>query len=208
MKNKIALTAFILILMCGCDSSKIIHVWKANLPIQPKYNKIMVVGMMPENERNLREKMENHIAGDLTERGYTAISSLNEYGPLYFKNKTDEDVVAQLQNSGVDAVITIVLLDKEKEKYYVPARIQYSPYSVHRRRFYKYYNTINERIYTPGYYREDTKYFWESNFYEVNTKELLFSVQTKSFNPESTEDLAHEYGKLIVNNMVKNAILK
>ena len=53
----------------------------------------------------------------------------------------------------------------------------------------------------------NTKYFWESNFYEMESKELLYSVQTKSFNPVSTESLAHEYGKMIVNNMEKKGII-
>jgi hypothetical protein len=100
-----------------------------------------------------------------------------------------------------------VLLDKTKERYYVPAQINYSPYVIYRNRFWRYYTTMYDRIYTPGYYTVETKYFWESNFYDMDSKQLLYSVQTRSFDPSSTESLAHEYGQLIVSNMVKSKIL-
>jgi hypothetical protein len=90
----------------------------------------------------------------------------------------------------------------------VPGRVYYSPYVVYHRRFWGYYTTIYDRIYTPGYYSVDTKYFWESNFYDIATRELLYSVQTRSFDPGSAESLAHEYGRIIIGDMDKNGILK
>jgi len=194
--------------MVGCSSSKITHSWKSGFLPSAKYNKIMVVGLMPENDRNLREKMENHFVGDLSEKGFTAISSLKAYGPKSFENVTEKEALDKLQNNEVDAVITIVLLDKKRERYYIPGRIYYSPYTLYQRRFWRYYTTIYDRIYSPGYYQENTKYFWESNFYDMKSKELLYSVQTESFDPNSTESLAHEYGKMIVDDMAKNGIIK
>ena len=85
---------------------------------------------MPDNDRELRENMENHLVGDLTERGYNAISSLKEYGPKSFENMKEEEAIDALNTSGVDAVITIVLLDKNKEHFYIPGRVYFSPYFV------------------------------------------------------------------------------
>jgi len=50
--------------------------------------------------------------------------------------------------------------------------------------------------------------FWESNLYDAVSKKLIYSVQTKSFNPENSEKLAHEYGHLIINDMLKKEVLK
>jgi hypothetical protein len=66
---------------------------------------------------------------------------------------------------------------------------------------------MGARIYEPGYYTEQTNYFWESNFYDLTTKELQYSVQTRSFDSKSAESLGHEYGKLIVDDMVKHNLL-
>ena len=96
------------------------------------------MGLVPGDGGNLRGKMENHFTGDLFSKGYTAISSLKEYGPGSFQKMTEEAVVNQLPSSGVDAVITIVLLDKKRERYYVPARVYYSPYAVYHNHFWGY----------------------------------------------------------------------
>jgi len=209
MKISLIAAGAVLFLMAGCSpSSRITHSWTSNAIGEKNYNKIMVVGLMPDNDRELRENMENHLVGDLTERGYNAISSLKEYGPKSFENMKEEEAIDALHTSGVDAVITIVLLDKNKEHFYIPGRVYFSPYFVYQRHFWGYYSTIYNRIYSPGYYEVATKYFWESNFYNLDTKELLYSVQTKSFNPDNSQSLAHEYGKLIVSDMARKGIIK
>ena len=167
----------------------------------------MVVALLKDDNVLMREKMENHLLGDLAEKGYTAVSSLKEYGPKSFEGMKENEIVSKLQNSGVDAVLTIVLLDKQRERYYVPGRVYYSPYIIYHRRFWGYYTTIYDRIYSPGYYQTDTKYFWESNLYDLSTKELLYSVQTESFDPASAESLGHEYGKMIVKDMFDKNVL-
>ena len=206
--KKFRYIGFIVVLVLfSCSSSRITSTWKAG-NIQPKkYNKILVLGLVREADRSIREKMEQHLLGDLRERGYNAICACEEFGPKAFENMSETQALTRLSGSGIDAVLTIVLLDKSKEKYYVPERVTYSPYVVYRNRFWGYYTTMNERIYTPGYYEVQTKYFWESNFYDMDNKQLLYSVQTQSFDPASTENLAHEYGKLIVADIVKSNVL-
>ena len=66
---------------------------------------------------------------------------------------------------------------------------------------------MRERIYTKGYYVFNTKYFWESNLYDLKSNRLLYSAQSQSFDPVSTESLSHEYGKMIVKDMVKNKVI-
>jgi hypothetical protein len=209
MKVRTIFAGVILLVFMGCSSSiRITHSWKSNVLPTKTYNKIMVVGMLPENERGLRESMENHFVDDLQKRGYNAVSSLSELGPKSLQNMEEQEILDKIKDNGFDAVITIVLLDKERERYYVPARITYSPYIIYQRHFRGYYSTIYGRIYTPGYYTINTKYFWESNFYNMESKELLYSVQTESFDPDSAASLSQEYGQMIVNDMAKEGILK
>ncbi len=208
MKISMIAGIFALLVMTGCSSSRITHSWKAEAIPQKNYDKIMVVGLILYNDRNLREKMENHLVGDLSERGYTAVSSLKEYGPKSFENMKEDEVIQKLHKSGVDAVVTIVLLDKKRERYYMPGRIHYSPFTKYQYNFPGYYNTLYDRVYSRDYYQMDTKYFWESNFYSIHSNELLYSVQTESFDPDSAESLAHEYGKLIVTNLAKQQIIR
>jgi len=208
MKTNIIVSFVIMVFMISCSSSRITHSWKSDNIPEKKFSKIMVVSVIAGSDWSIRDKMEAHLVGDLTDKGYVAVSAIKEYGPKYFENMKEAAVLDKLSNSGVDAVITVVLLDKNKERYYVPGRVYYSPYTIYQRNFWGYYSTIYERIYTPGYYQVDTKYFWESNFYDLKNKSLLYTVQTETFDPESVEILAHEYGLLIVNDMNKKAVLK
>lgn len=208
MKKKIWLASLLLFLLTGCTSTKITSSWKAqNIEAKP-YKKILVLGLIRDTDRSLQEKMEAHLVGDLKDKGYNAVGSLSEYGPKAFSNMTETEAVNKLKASAVDAVITIVLLDKQKERNYVPGRLYYSPYGMYYNRFWGYYGTLNYRIYEQGYYITDTQYFWESNVYDMGTQSLIYSVQTKSFDPANSESLGHEYGKLIITEMVKNNILQ
>ena len=201
----------IIVLIAGilfsCQTSKITNAWTSK-DIRPKqYNKVLVLGVLKDNDRELQVKMENHLAGDLKDLGYNAIAANKVFPPGTFVKGDTARAVTAINSKDFDAVLTIVLLDKVKERYYVPGRVAYTPYSVYYNRFDRYYFTMYDRIYTEGYYTTDTKIFWESNFYDLLNKQMLYSSQTRSFDPGSKESLAHYYGVLIANNLVKKNIL-
>jgi hypothetical protein len=197
------------IIAAGCTStSKITSTWKAK-NVEPKnYNKILVLGLMNVADRTIREKMEEHLAEDLNTLGYNAICACEVFDPKAFNNMTEEAAINKLKNQGIDAVLTVVLLDKQKESKYVPGNIYYSPYGYYYNRFWGYRSTLYRRIYEPGYYVSDTKYFWESNLYDMASQQLVYSVQTQSFSPDNANILGHEYAKLIVKDIVKNKVLQ
>ena len=207
MKNSQRIGFVLLLIAAGCTTSRITSSWKAEKTNPQKYNKIMVLGLIREADRSLQEKMENHLVSDLSELGYTAVSSLKEYGPKVFDNMDEAAAIRKLKNSEIDAVITIVLLDKEKERKYIPGNMYYSPYNYYYNRFWGYRTALYNRIYEPGYYITNTRYFWESNLYDMSTQKLVYSVQTQSFDPANSESMGHEYGQLIVKNMVKLKVL-
>jgi hypothetical protein len=199
----------ILLVINSCSSfTRITSTWKADNISPKQYNKVMVLGIIREADRNVRIQMENHLVGDLKDLGYNAFSAYDLYGPKMFQNVTEEQANKKLARDNVDAVLTIVLLDKEKERYYVPRTVIYSPYVMYHNRMWGYYYSLYNRIDDPYYYNVTTKYFWESNFYDLAQNKLLFSVQTQSFEPSSTGDLAHEYGQKIIQNMTKNSVLQ
>jgi hypothetical protein len=190
----------------ACSSSRISYSWKKQNSAQ-SYRNILVIAVVRHDNHALRSDMETHLVEDLISRGVKANSALQTLGPKALEGKTEEAVLEYLNQPTLDALLTIVLLNKKKERYYVPGRVYYSPYGVYHRHFWGYYHAVYDRIYEPGYYAQNTEYFWESNLYDANTKELIYSVQTKSFDPSSTERLAHEYGKLITQDMKENALI-
>jgi hypothetical protein len=191
-----------LVLFTACSSSKITSSWKnPNTAIARKYEKVLVLGLIEEPDRMLREKMEQHMADDLKILGYNAVTSVSEYGPKAFEGMSEAGALQSLSTKGIDAVVTIVLLAKEKEVYY-PSSWSRSD------RLWGYYTYMHDRVYTASYPMTNTKYFWESNLFDMNDWLLVYSVQSQSFEPGSARKLAHEYGQLIVNDMVKGKVLE
>ncbi|MEP7321133.1 MAG: hypothetical protein ABI761_04405 [Saprospiraceae bacterium] len=162
--------------------------------------------LLKESDWSFRELMEQHLVDDLKNLGYDARASFKEYGPLAFNNLTERQALEKINAEGITSVVTIVLLNQTQERTFIPSRAQNASVDHHDEYWWAYYNSVTGRISNPGYYIIDTKYFWESNVYMGNGKELVYSVKTNSFDPVSTNLLAHGYGKMIVREMTKNKI--
>ena len=201
-------TCILLSMLVSCADVKITHSWKSDLTSQKHFDKILIVGLLTNKDRGLREEIESHLQGGLKELGYNAVSSIQLYGPTSFIGINEEMLLSKIENDGIDAVLTIVLLDRKKEKNYIPGRVYFSPFYSYHNRFGPYYGIMYERIYSPGYYQSTTKYFWESNIYDLKTKQLLYSVQTESFDPSDATALAHRYSKVIITDMKQKNILR
>ena len=167
----------------------------------------MVVGIIKDTGNSLREQMESHLVNDLKSIGYNAVSALNEFGENGLKGLEQEQTYVQLCNKGIDAVITIALLDSKKEKYYVPARVKYYSNLYYYNRIWNY-NTIQADIMAiKTSYEESTQFLWESIFFDLETLSPVYTVQTKTFDPVSLDAMSHEYGRLIIKDMLKKKML-
>ncbi|HVU59035.1 MAG TPA: hypothetical protein VHD83_28430 [Puia sp.] len=201
MRTCIVLLASLL-LLTACSNSKVTSSWKGpgSARLAPA-NKILVLGIIREKDIRLRMQMEGFLVDALKAKGYNAVSAYTLYGPKMFSNKEEGSVLGQLRNSGIDEVFTITLLDKARERNFQPASMY--PYSP----FWGYYNYWYGRVYDPGYISVDTHFLWESNLYDVGSKKLLYSVQSKSTNPSSAGSMGKDYSKAVVKNMIKQGVL-
>lgn len=208
MKRLYIILAAIVVLTGSCSTSRITSSWKMPGAQSKEYKKILVLGLIGEPDRSVRENMEQHIAGDLRDMGYNAVCACETYSPKTFEGKDEKEVIQLIGKDGFDAVVTVVLLNKEKERYYTPGHVYYSPYSIYYRRFWGYYSTMYVRVYQPGYYSVSTKYFWETNLFDLADGSLVYSAQSQSFDPGSNPSMAHQYGIMIIKDMVKQKILE
>jgi hypothetical protein len=167
--------------------------------------KIMVAALLPDKNRELQKSMEKQLVDELTAKGIQAVSAYEVYGPKYFP-KDENKAIEKLQSSGVDGFLTIVLLDKSKEKSYSPGFSRIGPVGYYRN-WYGYYRTVYGRVYTPGYYTTQNKYFWESNLYDVPGEKLIYSAQSESFDPSSIIQLASDYSGKLITDMTKQGLI-
>jgi hypothetical protein len=196
----------ICVLLVGCSSSNITSTWKSPSALELQTGKILVIGLIKESDKSLQRRMENHLADDLCNLGYDAVPSMDLYGPKTFEGQEEKTVINELKEKAFDAVLTIVLLNKQKHHALSSMNDLSGKYRYGD--FYPYYIAIYNKIYEDGYNITDTYYYWQSNLYSLKDQKLIYSVQTQSFNPSNTAILAHEYGKMIVQDMLGQHIIK
>jgi hypothetical protein len=148
MKWLITALAFIGIIAAGCSTSFITSSWKSDSIPTPSYKKILVLGLIGDPDRAVREKMEEHIAGDLRDLGYSATCACQEYEPKAFAGMSEKQAVEKIINDGYDAVVTVVLLNKTKERVYDPGRIEPGSQAGQQQRFWQYYSSTYDRVYS------------------------------------------------------------
>jgi hypothetical protein len=207
MKLNAAIPLMLLaVILFSCSSTQITSSWKAENAKTKPYHNIMVWGLLTEKDSSIRHQMETHLVNDLISKGYRAFASTDVYRAKADKKLTSAEILDEFKNTGIDAVITIVLLNKEKEEKYYPGGYQNIPTNTYGN-LDKYYSTIYEKVFTPGYYITSTTYFWESNLFELPGASITYSVRTRSFDPLTTETLAHENGLQIIKDMVKKKVI-
>jgi hypothetical protein len=192
--------------LCSCTSSKVITTWKA--ADSPRaYKKILVIGIIKDSSISLRKQMENHLVDDLKAVGYNAVSALEEFGKGGLQNLEQEQTYIKLCNKGIDAVVTIALLDRTREKFYVPAQVKYYSNLYYYNRIWNYSSIQADLIAATKNYEESTQYLWETILFDLQTLSPVYTVQTKTFDPDSLMEMGHEHGKLIVSKMLKDKII-
>lgn len=205
MKKLLFILPAILLILASCSSTQIISSWKADDAVRRPFKKIMVLGILGQKDRVLRQNLEDQLVSNLNNQGYSAVSALKEYGPKAFEKVKEEDIADKLKASGYDAVITTVLLDKSKDDSYQQGNVSYQPVGI--RRFGRYYTTIYDRVYEPGYYTSSTNYFLESNLYDIASGNLVYSAQGKAVDPSSLATLGKDYGKGLVKDLKTKNVL-
>ncbi len=198
----------IVLLIASCSgSTKITSSWKSPDVTSSELSskKVMVVALLPDKDRELQKSMEMQLVNELKTKGVNAVSAFQTFGPKYFP-QDEQKALNKLHETGIDNVLTIVLLDKNKEKSYTPGRVDIMPVGYYRN-WFGYYRTVYTRVYTPGYYTSNTRLYWESNLYDLRGNKLLYSAQSESFDPSSISQLASDYSVKIIGDMAKQGLV-
>ncbi|MCB0775388.1 MAG: hypothetical protein KDB99_03590 [Chitinophagaceae bacterium] len=204
---KIIYSILFIFLLASCSPTKITKTWVDKSIGPRKYNRVLVLCVIPETEKELGLKMENQLTGDLTDLGYDAIAANKIFPEGTFVRGDTARAVAALAGKGFDGIMTIVLIDKKKQPYYVPGKVNEKLAFDKLNGFNRYYITVADHIYSPGYYGEEIKYVWENNFYDLIDNKIVYSARSRTLDITSVNQLAHQYGLLMAQSLVNNDIL-
>ncbi len=208
--------AFVLIMpvvlfLSGCSTStKITGSWvDPSIKQQPeKINSIFIATL--SRKIDFRTKLENAMAAQIEQRNIKTIKSAEFFNPEFYQTKPSKEVLlSKIKETGVDAILTVSIINKDSETRYVPGTRRYypSPAFGWYGNFYMYYNYWYPSFSDPGYYVTDKTYFLETNLYDEKTEKLIWSAQSETMNPSSVDSFVQRYPEILIKQMVKDGIL-
>jgi hypothetical protein len=192
---------------CGTSSTTITGTWEKE-NINKEYNHILVAALT--SNVNVKSTVEQHLEESLREQGLEASQSIELLPPRFIDDENQKQkIISGIKNSGTDAILTISLIDSDTETRYVPGATSYAPYPAYRfyGNFWGYYSHWSPQFYSPGYYSEDKVYYIETNLYDAETEELIWSAQSQTYNPENLSGFSRDFGKEIVQRLIEDDII-
>lgn len=199
-----------MLIACG-SSTRITGSWVNKEKLADKdYNNVFIAALT--SDRQLQSTLENELATRAELRGVNAITSHNTFTRTFTSDNkpSKEELLSTIKTSDADAIFTVTVQDVETDTHYVPGNTVYPTpllYSYYGD-FYGYYDTMYPIAYNTGYYTEDKVYYMESNLYDADTEELLWSAQSKTYDPVDVEIFVEEYAEAIADQLADDGLIK
>ena len=209
MKSKIIQSLLFVAILFGCGPSQKITVSWINPDAYNKgpYESIFVM-VLAENMSTSFD-VEDRMAATISSRGNKAVLSTSVFPPnlTLGENFTREQMAEAIKRAGCDAVFIIAVLDVLSVETYNPGTSYYPMNYGMYGSYYGYYSYYYPQVYSPGYYSTDKTYYIETNFYDLESDILLWSIQSEANNPSSIESWFNEYSYMLLNELKNEGLI-
>jgi len=201
-------SAILLAIANSCGTSTMVTGTWQKPAVTETYDNIMVTALVPTTSS--RSAIERSMVANLREEGTDASQSIDVIPPRLIE---EEDKKREIQNTiirdGFDGVLTITLIDEDTETRYVRGSGMYRPYPYYGfyGNFWGYYDYWYPRFYEPGYYVENKVYYMETNLYDAQTEDLVWSAQSETYDPIDLESFADGFSEEIVEELDEQGLI-
>jgi hypothetical protein len=211
MKRSIFTLLILSVLISACNPSLNVTKSYVNKEVTPKasYTSIFVFAMTQDN--TVKVTTENRLEKLFKSRGKTVVKSHvlfpqtgNEPSRLSVEQNT-----AAIKKAGCDAIMTLAVVDVASNESYNPGTA-YVPTGVngYYGSYFGYYNYRNPYASTSGFYSVDKTYYMETNFYDITSDKLLWSISSTTYSPNSFETWFQDYSGTILSQLKKDGLIK
>lgn len=209
MCKNLMLFSMLLIAACG-TSTYITGSYKAPGVTTVSYKKVCIAVLTANTV--VKQKVESGLAQYFNSKGIATVKSIDVFPPDFHTSGNDKDkdtVLKIIRRAGCDGIFTIALEDKETDTHYVPgtASIYPSVRVAYYGAFGTYYRYGYNTFYSPGYYTTDKTYYLETNLYDVADEKLIWSAQSKTYNPSSLDSFLQDYEQAITKQVIKDGLV-
>ncbi len=197
INTKIIFILFINLLLVSCANTSITQSWVEKE--QPKtYKHPMIIAI--SDSQQTRRIFEKHLVSGLAEKNVSATPS---YTLISSKKKISrETVVDALQGTEVDSVLVTYLVsaDSEMKRHDSPINMGYSGNVEN--------NMMSDTLVsTRGRSSSTEVIVLKNDFYDVHSKIVVWSMQTKTVAPHSIDEVVTDVTELLIQQLLDDNIL-
>jgi hypothetical protein len=163
----------------------------------------LVVGV--SDEERVRRSFEDEFVKRLKEIGIEGVASA---AAIPSDQKLEKKaIVSAVERFGVDAVLVTHLIGVDKKETYHQPSTYYRPSPYHYGGYYGYYGNVYSYVHSPGYYTTHVTVRLETNLYEAETEDLIWSGKSETLDPESKPEMIDSVINVVVKNLQKDKLL-
>ena len=169
-----------------------------------KVDNVLIIGV--SDQPVVRRQFEDTFVKELAALGVKAKPS---YQLLTDEQISSKDALeAALRDQSMDTVLITRVIGVEQIDTYTPPTYSYSPYTLdrHYRDYYSYYNHAVQ-VATPGYWDKYEVVKVESNLYDRASQQLIWSIQSESFDPGSARQLIDDQLKVAIKSLRNTGLI-
>ncbi len=204
MNNALYITAILLLIISGCASPSKLTTWRDQSRYHNRLNKIIVIGIVHDSLSDIRKDLEDCFVNKLKSRGFSSITSLEAFGQEGLAGMEKEQTFIQLCNQGIDAVLTVALLDEKKASKYHHTHTNKYTSSYYYNRILNYQSLQAAKVDTT---QNNTELQWEATLFNLSTLSPIYWTQTQPFSTNALK-LYNIYCQSILNDLLDKKVLK
>ena len=171
--------------LAGCSSTsstKLESSWREPKAGPIQFEKVVVVAVLPEASlrRSVEDEITRRVKGAIP--GYTLVPELDD----------EQQVKSKVLASGADGAILVRLIGKRQEAEWVPGAFP-STYSSP----WGFYGSSRHAVVDPGYITTEDYVRFQTNIYDLEKEQLVWSGLTESLKPDSISGFVDELSEVV-----------
>ncbi len=169
-----------------------------------KVDNVLIIGV--SEQPVVRRLFEDTFVKELAALG---ISAKPSYQLLTDEQISSKDALdAALRAQSMDAVLVTRVIGVEQIDTYTPPTYTYTPstFDRHYRDYHSYYSHAVQ-VATPGYWDKYEVLKLESNLYDRASQQLIWSIQSESFDPRSAAQLIDDQITIAIKSLRSTGLI-
>ena len=198
---------FILITIISCSGAKteIIGEWQEESYQKGNINNVLILGIFNKDKPLLRRNFEDGMKKAFTDGGISATPSMDH---MPYDQAIDSTTFEKyFKDLGLDAVVVSRLVGIDQARDYKAGYLYTIPYNNYYG-FYGYYYAGIQYANSTGYLSKNVVVVLETNIYETQNKQLIWSGISETVDPDKASDVIKSFGNELVSKLRQEGYFK